>query len=1162
MRILHLSDLHFRADITQQDLVLESLKAQIQKMCNNGMIFNILVITGDIAFSGKKEEYELAMPFFKWLLSITKVKPTNIFFIPGNHDVDRKLIEKKQIRWWYSFANEDELFENLSSSDCFSSLRKKTEAYEEFAKSFMTSVNAVPGKFGEFVYEASLDIEARYQVKIVGLNSALFCGYDGDDQERLAVGLEQVQTCLNAISPENQLIISLIHHPFRCFHLCDKPSLNTLKRMSDIVLSGHVHEVAVASTDDGNTRTVFLTTGAAYEKRTVENSFNVIEVDCDTMQGKVSFYKYVPTEHKWIQDKNQIEENEGQFLFKIPKDQLRSSSDSEYNNKPPVAVAEKSETQSTNTYLAVINLEFNELNRRKIEALTAHIKSLSSDMDISITKIESGSVKIYFESNGEIPDELLQHLKSLSEWEVLSVSKDTQKSAKPSKVDPSVYHWKTFVRPDFFSNIQNPGAAFTHSRVDSLSLKDLYVSPNLKKVSFEKENDNQFKVINAEEVFAKTLGKPIKIVLYGPDYSGKSTIVKWWYDNYYEKGYLPILISGNRVKEISLNRLRRLIENEFKKQYSIPDGCSITDYEQDRLIIFIDDFHKIRFNNAKYKSNLISNLSRSFNNIILTGNELMQMETFTSKSLGGANSFEKFDKYTIVEFGPRLRYELIRKWNELGKDQLSANELIRLNNETEQYVETIIGKNFVPSYPVFLLTILQAREVTSTVKPEFSLHGFYYELLINDALNRAVRVKTDISLFYNYITEYCYYLFNTRIRLEPISIRSFEQFHANYCDIYKVNIPQNYVVETLLRSKLIDLRNGELVIGYRYVYYFFVARYLANNIAQQEIRDLIQALCQRIHRDEFASIIMFLTHLSKDGFIIDQLLENSRSLFQETIPAKLETDVLFIDNMVKSLPDQVYRPIRIEDIKSEELRDEELLEEQEKEFEESGQAFEYDIDEDVSSLDVLSKLVKAIKTIEILGQLTKKYWGEIKGPTKFDLVQETYMLGLRALGYYYKILQNDTDVLIHYLHQIYRKNNARRNYTKEEIDLISAQFLFGLSSMAAFGIIKRVTNAVGFEKLSGTYAEVLQKNQNIAVHLIDTSIKLDHNTNFPWEEIKFLREATEKQMLAKAVLKNLVINYLYIFHTSIEEKQRICAFLDIKIDKQLLIDATSQVKKE
>lgn len=1149
LKILHLSDFHFKTGNVSQDIVLSSLSKKIEKICKTEIKPNILIITGDIAYSGKKQEYIQAKEFINKIAVFCEIEVDNIFIIPGNHDVDRSKIGAGQLDWWYKFKGEKELTDVLSSEQSFPIIKTKTEDYFEFLKNFMSGKTEI-GRFGEFVTTIPFSHNGT-TIKIIGLNSSIFCGYDGDDQKKLAVGIQQVTNCTDQVDYNSEIIITCIHHPFDCFHSCDSPSLSVIQRSSDIILSGHVHEANNSFRRGGNSGdTIFISAGSAFETRTTQNGFNIIEIDPDTLNGNVTFYKYISSEHLWIKNKDINHENDGLFEFEIKKEQNWKKMD--------VVIDPEINEDDCTTYMFVLDGKFDEIDRVKFKAFETHLKKMFKDVNLTIVKMEKSSIKIYFETSNEISSEVESELQKFYGTDLLQYKKMNDNL----KIDKSVFHWKALLKPEYYKTLENPGATYTHSRAeDDLTLKDLFVSPNFRIISIgENAKDKIDKVVGSDKALLKESGTPMKIIIYGSDNSGKSTLIRWWYDKYYEQGYVPVFVDGNTIKDISIDKIKKLVEREIKNQYTGISQGKIDEFELDRIILLIDDFHKIRFNDLKYKTNLISNLDQTFSNIIITGHDLMKLESYTSKS--GNNVLEDFHKYQIAEFGPKLRYELIRKWNEIGIDQLDSNELIRMNIETESHVESIIGKNFVPSYPLYILTILQAREANSSQKPEFSIHGFYYELLINDALNKALKNKADISLYYNYITDYCYFLFDSKIRLQPLFIDDFLKFHKKYCTDYKIEISPKVIIETLINSKLLKINIDTISVSHNYVYYFFVARFLANHISEEEIKIKIKLLCQRVHRDEFSSIIMFLTHLTKDHFVLSQLLENSRELFKEFAPLKLDEDVSFINNLIQKLPEQVYLPMNIEEIKEEELKEKEELDNQEKQFDSEKDIFEYDLEEDINSLDAMSTMIKAIKSIEILGQVTKKYWGELKAQQKFELAEETYLLGLRTLGFYFSLLGNDTEVLVEYLNYVYKKKHLNKNISKEDVDKASRNFLFGLCAMSTYGIIKTVSNAIGFEKLSGTFEDIQSMHDYNSVKLIDSSIKLDYNKSFPWDEIKKLKPETDKNYLASIVLKNLVINYMYVFNTEESDKQKLCKLLDIKMEQLRIIDATSTVKKE
>ena len=78
--------------------------------------------------------------------------------------------------------------------------------------------------------------------------------------------------------------------------------------------------------------------------------------------------------------------------------------------------------------------------------------------------------------------------------------------------------------------------------------------------------------------------------------------------------------------------------------------------------------------------------------------------------------------------------------------------------------------------------------------------------------------------------------------------------------------------------------------------------------------------------------------------------------------------------------------------------------------------------------------------------------------------------------------------------------------------------------------------------------------------MIDISIKLNYFKDFPFKEIKELMEESFNNYMPITVLKMMVINYLYMFPTSISEKQKICALLGISVQFQQIIDNKSTQK--
>jgi len=91
-QILHISDLHIKPkENFDRSVVLDPLIGRIGedlKDPKSGLKPKIVVVTGDIAHAGQKDEYTLAKQFFDDLLENLNLSDDRLFIVPGNHDID------------------------------------------------------------------------------------------------------------------------------------------------------------------------------------------------------------------------------------------------------------------------------------------------------------------------------------------------------------------------------------------------------------------------------------------------------------------------------------------------------------------------------------------------------------------------------------------------------------------------------------------------------------------------------------------------------------------------------------------------------------------------------------------------------------------------------------------------------------------------------------------------------------------------------------------------------------------------------------------------------------------------------------------------------------------------------------------------------------------
>jgi predicted MPP superfamily phosphohydrolase len=96
---IHLSDIHFRKEVSgslfdvDQDIRNE-LKNDAKNQLSKLEAFNGILITGDIAYAGKADEYKKAVDWLQELCDAVGCSLDDVRVVPGNHDVDRDIIRR------------------------------------------------------------------------------------------------------------------------------------------------------------------------------------------------------------------------------------------------------------------------------------------------------------------------------------------------------------------------------------------------------------------------------------------------------------------------------------------------------------------------------------------------------------------------------------------------------------------------------------------------------------------------------------------------------------------------------------------------------------------------------------------------------------------------------------------------------------------------------------------------------------------------------------------------------------------------------------------------------------------------------------------------------------------------------------------------------------
>jgi len=276
------------------DVVLKAMFDDMDRLWSEGTSADFILVTGDLAFSGKTDEYKLVARFFDDLSAASSVPKGRIFCIPGNHDVDRD----RQIMCLQGARHElkgtSHVDSLLKPGEDFETLLKRQENYRNFIESNLPDQNRAwtPGELG---YVACVLVD-DVRLAIVGLNSAWLAEGGPSDNGRLILGERQTIDALAlAKKSESHVIIAMAHHPFHMLQEFDRaPVQYRIESACHFFHCGHLHEPEIRLIGHAGPDCLTIAAGASFETRQSRNSYSFITLDLLSAKRTIRTIQYNP----------------------------------------------------------------------------------------------------------------------------------------------------------------------------------------------------------------------------------------------------------------------------------------------------------------------------------------------------------------------------------------------------------------------------------------------------------------------------------------------------------------------------------------------------------------------------------------------------------------------------------------------------------------------------------------------------------------------------------------------------------------------------------------------------------------------------------------------------------------------------------------------------
>lgn len=290
--VIHFSDIHIKGI---DDVILhriDKLKAAcVSALPSNGDV--VIAVSGDIAFSGKKEEYALAKSLFEPIINyIANQRKSKVYFVcvPGNHDCD--------------FSTESSVRKALISS----------AGSAEIDATYYNSVSAVQKEYFNFAEQYDFDMSSALNYKVIttGNKQVLFLlantAWMSNLKETPGRILMPTQLFPQIDSMDYAAVFYMFHHPENWLNPdYKKDFIDHIRKNADMILVGHEH-ARDSYQKIGNSFSVFCNHAKELQDSgSSESAFSVINFED-------SFLSFSVVDFKWDGSKyNRTSENEHLF---------------------------------------------------------------------------------------------------------------------------------------------------------------------------------------------------------------------------------------------------------------------------------------------------------------------------------------------------------------------------------------------------------------------------------------------------------------------------------------------------------------------------------------------------------------------------------------------------------------------------------------------------------------------------------------------------------------------------------------------------------------------------------------------------------------------------------------------------------------------------------
>jgi predicted phosphodiesterase len=213
--LVHLSDIHFRKNsnsVTDIDKDLRNeIEADAGRVAGDLGAPTAILVGGDIAFSGARDEYESAKEWLHKFCASVGVTFANVWCVPGNHDVDQNVIKKSEVLFDLQRALQAVAPNGIDAkfTKYFEDEIGRVQLYRSIEEFNLFSENYGYALSAERPFSTiDLELNDRSTLRVFGLNSTVASNHTDNVVKKVVLGRYQLPKSEAGVTN-----LVLCHHP-------------------------------------------------------------------------------------------------------------------------------------------------------------------------------------------------------------------------------------------------------------------------------------------------------------------------------------------------------------------------------------------------------------------------------------------------------------------------------------------------------------------------------------------------------------------------------------------------------------------------------------------------------------------------------------------------------------------------------------------------------------------------------------------------------------------------------------------------------------------------------------------------------------------------------------------------------------------------------------